>query len=424
MIWPWYLAAIVLLLALSALFSGSESALFSLSHARRDRLRERDPRTSARVERFLAEPARTLATILLGNLLVNTSASALFALAIIDYTAGRGLAAAVYLGAGGFVMTGLLLVFGEVTPKVAATGRPEAFARSTSALLAGIARVLGPVAGILTRVTAVLSPRTAEPDFLSEEELHTMIRVGRERGILVGREEEILWNLVELSDRTVSEVMTPRIDMDCVGKGATVEQAMEACRREGRSRLPVFDGTVDNIVGIAYAKELLTAPDRLARVENVMRPAQFVPEQKKLPSLLEEQRKKGSHIAVVVDEFGQTAGLVTLEDVLEAIFGEITDEYDDAAEALPYTRLDRDSYLVEGEIDIATLNRLFRHSFDDVEQERLAAYIHERLGRLPGAGEVVRQGELELVVRRLDGRKIDQVLVRRVGPDRDEETEE
>ena len=158
----------------------------------------------------------------------------------------------------------------------------------------------------------------------------------------------------------------------------------------------------------------MIAPDPSASVDRTMRLVQFVPEQKKLPALLEDQRKKGSHIAVVVDEFGQTAGLVTLEDVLEAIFGEITDEYDDAHEALPYVRVDDDSYLVEGEIDITTLNRLFRHSFDDVEQERLAAYINERLGRLPEPGEVVPQDGLELIVREMDGRKIEKVLVRRL----------
>lgn len=414
MTWPWYLAAVGLLLLLSALFSGSETALFSLSHARRDRLLDDDPRTSRRVERLLKLPAQTLATILLGNLLVNVTASALLTLAVIDLTAVRGMSTGVFLGVGGLVMTGALLVFGEVTPKVAATRRPEAFARRTGAVLMPFVWLLLPFARLLTRVNALLAPRTAEPDFLSEEELHTMIRVGRERGILVEREEEILWNLVELSDRSVSEVMTPRIDMDCVQRTATIREAMEICRREGRSRLPVYEGTIDNVVGIAYAKELLTAPDPSASVDRTMRLVQFVPEQKKLPALLEDQRKKGSHIAVVVDEFGQTAGLVTLEDVLEAIFGEITDEYDDAHEALPYVRVDDDSYLVEGEIDITTLNRLFRHSFDDVEQERLAAYINERLGRLPEPGEVVPQDGLELIVREMDGRKIEKVLVRRL----------
>ncbi len=414
MTWYLYLVPIAALLVLSALFSGSETALFSLTHAGRDRLKETHPRAARRVEKLLAQPARMLASILVSNLLINVSTSSLFTLAVIEFTRSRGLNPTVYLGIGGLVMTGVLLVFGEVTPKVLATHKPGSFARRTAVMLEAVRWLLVPVASVLTRLNTALSPRTAEPEFLSEEELHTMIRVGRERGVLVEREEEILWNLVGLEERTVSEVMTPRIDMDCVEKDASIRETMEVCRREGRSRVPVYRETVDDVVGIAYAKELLAAPDKDARVETIIRPAEFVPEQKKLPSMLEEQRKKGSHIAVVVDEFGQTAGLVTLEDVLEAIFGEITDEYDDALEEQPYLKVGEDSFVVDGEIDIATLNRLFRGSFEDVEHERLAGFIHERLGRLPEVGDRLVQDGLEFVVREVDGNKLEKVFVHRV----------
>jgi putative hemolysin len=408
----WYLVAMAPLLALSALFSGSETALFSLTPARRERLRETEPRLARRVDRLLGRPGRLLATILLANLLVNVSVSALFTLAIIGWTAATGRSSAVYIGLGGLVLTGLLLVFGEVTPKVVATRGPERFARLVAPLVRAVSVILAPFSFLLQRLGVTLAPRRGEDEHLSEEELQTMIRVGREREVITDREQEILWNLVALEERTVSEVMTPRIDMVCLAQDTPVREAIEVCREEGRSRLPVYDGTPDSIVGVAYAKELLAA-DPAAPVGDVVRPAFYVPEVKRLPSLLDELRKKGCHIAVVVDEFGQTAGLVTLEDVLEAIFGEITDEYDDASEEVPWVRVGKDSYLVDGDIDIATLDRLFDGVFGDVEDERLAGFVHDRLGRLPEAGDTVRIDGVEVVVREMVKNTLEKALVRR-----------
>jgi CBS domain containing-hemolysin-like protein len=407
------LAAVGLLLVLSGLFSGAETALFSLTHAGRDRLREEDPRAARRVDRLLAAPARLLGTILVANLLVNVSASSLFALAVIGWAAGGGRNPGLYLGVGGLAMTGLLLVFGEVTPKLLAARRPARFARAAAPVVAGLRVLFGPVAALLDRLGAAVTRRAGEPDHLSEAELHTMFRVGRERGVIGEREEEILWNLVGLAERTVGEVMTPRIDIVGIEQSASVRDAVALQREQRFSRLPVYDRTIDRIVGIAYAKELLLA-DPARPVAEVMRGVSFVPEVKRLPPLLDELRKKGYHVAIVVDEFGQTAGLVTLEDVLEAIFGEIADEYDEPGE-LPWKRLAPDAYEVEGEIDIATLNLLFRGRFEDVEHERLAGFVHDRLGRLPAPGDIVRHGRVEIEVREVSANKLDKAVVRRAG---------
>ncbi|MFO7639018.1 MAG: hemolysin family protein [bacterium] len=408
-----YAAAVGLLLVLSALFSGSETALFSLTAAGRDRLRDERPKLARRVERLLASPARLLGTILAANLLVNVSASALATLAVVNWTAAAGRSPGVYLGIAGLVMTGLLLLFGEVTPKLLAVRGSTRFLR-LAAPVAELARVLlAPVAAVLERIGSRLAPRGGEPEHLSESELHTMFRVGRERGVVVEREEEILWNLVGLAERTVSEVMTPRIDIVGIERRATVAEALAVCDANRFSRLPVFEETIDHVAGVAYAKELLLA-DPARPVAEVMRAASFVPETRRLPSLLEELRKKGYHVAIVIDEFGQTAGLVTLEDILEAIFGEITDEYDEPGE-LPWRRLAPDSYEVEGEIDIATLNRLFRGRLDGIEHERLAGYVQDRLGRLPVAGDLVRVAGLVIEVREVSENKLERATVRRAG---------
>jgi len=257
-----------------------------------------------------------------------------------------------------------------------------------------------------------LTPRQHEPATLSDDELHTMIDVGKQRGVLLGSEEEILANLVGLEKRAVSEVMTPRISVVAVPENMAIHDAMAVCRNAGFSRVPVFRNTIDSVIGTAYVKDLLGAADPGAPVCSLCRPVFFVPEVKRLPSLLDELRRRGSHIAVVVDEFGQTSGLVTLEDLLEAVFGEIVDEHD-VAEELPYSKLDDRSYLVDGELDLATLNRLFRRAFTGLKHERLSAFIQDKLGRLPREGDVIAHRSLEITVKETDGPKLEKVLIRR-----------
>lgn len=404
------LSVVALLLAFSAFFSSSETALFSLTPGQRETLKSDSPAASRRIELLLLERPRLLGTLLLGNLLVNTSASAVVALMLIDLAHRTGRSEALYLGLGGIAMTVLLLVFGEVTPKIAASRAPVGIARFFAAPV-GIARVLFyPFVTMLMRAGAGLAPRRHESESLSDDELHTMIELGRTRGVLQPGEEEILINLVDLDRRTVSEVMTPRIDVVAVPESANIAEALAACRRAGFSRVPVFRGTIDHVTGTVHVKELLGAADERAPVSSLARPPFFVPEVKRLPELLDEVRRKGSHIAVVVDEFGQTSGIVTLEDLLEAVFGEIVDEFD-IAEELPYSKVEDGCYLVDGEIDLATLDRLFRHSFAKLGHKRLSSLIHDKLGRLPVAGDRISHGRVEIEVRETDGTKLEKVLV-------------
>ena len=319
---------------------------------------------------------------------------------------------AVLLGVGGIVMTVLLLVFGEVTPKVLASRNPAGFAPLIAGPIQVARLVLWPFTALLMKVSRRLTPQQHEPATLSDDELHTMIEVGKQRGVILGPEEEILANLVGLEKRTVSEVMTPRIDIVAVPESMTIHDAIAVCRDAGFSRVPVFHDTIDHVSGTAYAKDLLGAADPSAPVCSLCRQAFFVPEVKRLPSLLDELRRKGSHIAVVVDEFGQTSGLVTLEDLLEAVFGEIVDEHD-VAEELPYSKLDERSYLVDGEIDLATLNRLFRRAFVGLGHERLSGFVQDKLGRLPREGDTFVHRSLEITVKETAGPKLEKVLIRR-----------
>jgi putative hemolysin len=408
----WYLLAIVVLLAFSALFSGSETALFSLGAGRREELKSSHPHASRRIDGLLSDPGRLLGTLLLGNLIVNTTASSVFTLALLALARRHGASETLLLGVGGIVMTVVLLIFGEVTPKVLASRNPAGFTPLIAGPIQAARVVLSPLTWLLMKASRRLTPKRHEPDTLSDDELHTMIELGKQRGVILGSEEEILANLVGLEKRTVSEVMTPRIDIVAVPENMTVRDATAVCRNAGFSRVPVYRDTIDHVVGTAYAKDLLGAANPDAPVCSFCRPAFFVPEVKRLPALLDELRRKGSHIAVVVDEFGQTSGLVTLEDLLEAVFGEIVDEHD-VAEELPYSKLDEHSYLVDGEIDLATLNRLFRRAFAGLGHERLSAFVQDKLGRLPREGDTIVHRNLEITVEETAGPKLEKVLIRR-----------
>jgi putative hemolysin len=408
----WYLLVIAVLLVFSAFFSGSETTLFSLTPGKREELKNSHPDAARRVDALLSDAGRLLGTLLLGNLIINTAASSIFTLALLALARRHGASEALLLGVGGIAMTVVLLIFGEVTPKVLSSRNPGRFAPLIAVPVQVARLVLWPFTTLLMKVSRRLTPRQHEPATLSDDELHTMIEVGKQRGVILGSEEEILANLVGLEKRTVSEVMTPRIDIVAVPEDMSIREASVVCRNAGFSRVPVFNDTIDHVSGTVYAKDLLSAADSNAPVCSLCRPAFFVPEVKHLPPLLEELRRKGSHIAVVVDEFGQTSGLVTLEDLLEAVFGEIVDEHD-VAEELPYSKLDERSYLVDGEIDLATLNRLFRRAFTGLGHERLSAFVQDKLGRLPCEGDTINHRKLEITVKETDGPKLEKVLIRR-----------
>ncbi len=401
----WQIPAIIALLMLSFIFSGSEAAFFSLPPWR---LREH-----RLLSRLIAEPGILLGTLLFGNLLVNISATAIFTLLLLQFSSRFRLAPTIVLPVGGILMTVILLLFGEITPKLLAARYPDAFARAFTPFIYLFRQLLSPVTWLLNKINSFSRLLPEENAQLSEPELQTMITFGREQGILLPGEEEILRNLIQLDRRTVSEVMTPRQDIVAMPADATIAKALEVCRQSGFSRLPVYSGTLEKITGVVYAKELLTATDPALPVTTITRPPYFVPEVKRLTLLLDELRRKNSHIAIVIDEFGQTAGIVTLEDILEAIFGEIRDEFD-WAEEFPYRRVAENEYIVDGEIDLATLNRLFEDAFTGFEFDRLAALIYDRLGRLAKTGDTVRIGNLEITVTELSEHRLEKVLIRKL----------
>jgi CBS domain containing-hemolysin-like protein len=417
----------LLLLVLEAWVSMIEVSFFSVPSLTLERLRHEAAArgqgrsatgTSDRVlklERLLAQPTQFLGTILVADTLISVALSSDVALFAVLFARRFGQSEALVMTIAGVALVLALLVLGETVPKLLALRRPVRLALAFVPVVGVIHSLLRPVSLLLQRAAERILGGARTVPFPTEAELKTMIELGKERGVIVGGEEEILWNLIELNRRTVSEIMTPRIDFQALEKDTTVKRALELAREKRRSRLPVYDRTIDRIVGVFYIKDCFRLSDDSVPVGTVARDAYFIPEVKKVPALLEEFRRLGVHVAIVVDEFGQTAGLVTLEDVLEVIFGEIRDEHD-ATEELPYFRVDEHSYWVDGDVDLRTLNRLFRHAFKGQDFERLSGFIHHMLGRLPESGDRFRFKNLVIEVQQVRENQIERVIIRRTKP--------
>jgi CBS domain containing-hemolysin-like protein len=379
------------------------------------------------IETLLKDPSRLLATILFSNLLVTTTATSLFTLFVIlvanHYNWSRDLLIAI----GGVVMTILLVVCSEVTPKVIALRQPPRFALRTAWFINFLSKIFSfitiPLRKIGDWLLAILNKYVHKTPFPSQDDLTTIIELSKEQGLIASEEETFLFNLVELSHRQVSEVMTPRIRMFCIEKNTKISDALKLVTKKDTrlvSRIPIFQDSTDNIIGVLYLKDLITKGRTRTfssqTVENIVRPAYFVPENKILSELLEELRKKDSHIAIVVDEFGQTAGLVTLEDVLEVLLGEIRDEYDTISQ-MPYEKIDDNTYLVSGDIDLRALNRLMPNFAQGIPQQagyRLSGFIHHHWSRIPKLGEILIYNNFQLEIKEISKKRIDKILITRL----------
>lgn len=259
---------------------------------------------------------------------------------------------------------------------------------------------------------------------VTEDDLKTLVDAGQEEGVFEKAERQMIYSIFELSETLAREVMVPRIDMLALDVETPLVEAIDALLQAGYSRVPVYEESVDNTLGLLYAKDLLRAgreADRPATLRQLLRPAYFVPEGKKLDELLAEMRSHRIHMAIVVDEYGGVAGLVTLEDIVEEIFGEIRDEYDQGEES-PYQKLPDDSYLFLGRIALDDFNEIMSGELTSEEADSLSGYIYGRLGRVPNVGETVRQGNLLLTVEQVSARQIRKVSARWLALETQEES--
>jgi putative hemolysin len=397
--------------AASAFFSSAETAITSLSEADVFRLRNSGERKAQRLERLRDDLPRTIGTLLVGNTLANAAAGSLGAgLAIAAFGEKWGVLVATVL------TSALLLVVAEVTPKTIAARRPEQVALLFVGPMELFVRLLAPVTRLLSAVARwILGPFGADaPADLTGDDVKSVIDLSREQGGLKREESELLHAVLAFGQTPIKEAMVPRARIVLLPVGATFEEVETACREHRYSRYPVYRQNSDDIIGILHVKDLFDVSDSEERVFELgryLRPAIFVPELKRSEDLFREMRRRRFHMAVVVDESGAVAGLVTLEDLIEQIVGDIFDEHDEPA---GQPERDGTSLLVEGAYSLASLERDLGASFDDPDDETVAGFLLRKFGRIPRAGARIREGELEFLVERASPRAIERIRILRV----------
>jgi CBS domain containing-hemolysin-like protein len=413
----WGSVAIIALLFVEAFLALARAAFVNSHPAKLKSLYEEAERRVELAVRIASEASRLILSL---RAALTLSRLFLIGLSLATY------AAPLYLeGQATWVaMVGMLLAIGLIMGLVEffaenlALRDPEIWAVRVAPIVAIFEAIFAPIGWVLVRsagrITGVSSG--GEHPLVTEAEIMTLVDAGEEEGVIEEDEKAMIYSIFQLADTLAREVMIPRIDMLAIEENTSLIDATEELLKTGHSRAPVFSDTVDNVVGLLYAKDLLAAwrqGGQHQTVANLCREAFFVPEAKKVDDLLAEMQAKRVHMAIVVDEYGGTAGLVTIEDVVEEIVGEIRDEYD-FAEELPFQVLQEGDFLFSGGIDVDDVNQLTQAQLPKETSETLGGFIYGQLGKVPAVGETVDAGGLRLTVEEISGRRISKVRARRL----------
>jgi CBS domain containing-hemolysin-like protein len=404
------------LIPLAGVLAAVDAALARVSTARVGEMRREGVRGADRLARVLVDRARHANLLLLLRLVAELLATVLVAVVAIG-TFGRTWEAVALTTA---VMVVVSYVLVGVGPRTVGRQHPYRIALSTAGLMLGLVRVFGPLASLLILVGNAITPGRGfrEGPFATEVELRELVDLAEQRGVVEHGERNMIHSVFELGDTIAREVMVPRTEVVWIERGKTVGQALALALRSGFSRIPVIGENVDDVIGVVYLKDLAArAQDgqgRVTRVEEIMRPASFVPESKPVDELLREMQARRIHMAIVIDEYGGTAGLVTIEDILEEIVGEIADEYD--VERPKVEWLDEDRVRVSARLSVEDLGELFGVTLPNGDVETVGGLLARELGRVPIPGASAEVAGLRLTAESAGGRRnrIDTVLVHRL----------
>ncbi|WMI80722.1 HlyC/CorC family transporter [Anaerotignum sp. MB30-C6] len=408
---PYLIGLLFFLVCCSAFFSASETALTSISRIRLRNMVEEKIKNADKISKLLDDPNRLLSSILVGNNLVNNGASALTtALAIQLFHGDAGSGASV---ATAFI-TVVILIFGEITPKTIAAQQAEKVALVVVNIIAAVVFVLRPVVLVLNVATGALirlsgcDPNEKTPT-ITEAELKTIVNVSHEEGVLESEERIMINNIFNFGDAKAKDVMTPRTDMVTVSSDITYEEFVTLVKEEGFSRFPVYNEDIDDIVGILYVKDVFFVDENDFSTEKYMREPYFTYESKPVDGLFAEMRASRLAVAIVLDEYGGTSGLATMEDIIEEIMGEIADEYDD--EEYEIEVIKEDEYVVDGSTRLEEFNKMVGSQLESDEVDTIAGYVLMILGNFPEGGEVIESDDLKFVVEEMDKNRISKLRV-------------
>lgn len=406
------LIAIIILLCLSAFFSSSETALTTVNQIRMRTLADNGDKRAARVLHVTGNPGKMLSAILIGNNIVNLSASSISTSLTIHLFGNTG--AGIATG----ILTFLILIFGEVTPKTMATIKADSMSLTVAAPIGLLMKILTPVIFIINKLSLGLmfllhvNIKDAQKK-MTEEELRTIVDVSQENGVIEHEERDMIHNLFDFGDAEAKEIMVPRIDMTFVQADATYQEVLDIFRQDMFTRLPVYEDSTDNVIGIINMKDFLLQNDTPEfSVRNLLREPYFTYEHKNTADLFLEMRKSSISLAIVLDEYGVTAGLITLEDLLEEIVGEIRDEYD-ADEEDDITRISDREFYVLGSANLDDVSEALSLHFTSDDYDTIGGYCLGLLDHLPEKNEIILTDNNILIrIDRMEKNRIERIYIR------------
>ena len=401
------LVILVLLLSASAFFSSAETALMTSNKLRIRNLAENGDKRAEKVLEITANTDKMLSAILIGNNIVNLSASAL------STTLTLKMFGSSLVGIATGILTFLILVFGEITPKNVASKNAENIALKYIGIISVLVVILTPVIYVVNKVAGIVISlfvkNNDDNNMVTEDELRAMVEVSHEDGVIEKEEKKMIVNVVDFGDTVAGDIMLPRVDMVMVSVESSYEEILKIFREERYTRIPVYEESPDNVIGILNVKDFLLIEDKEKfSVKEHLREPLYTYEYKKTSSLMVDMRKTGANIVIVLDEYGTTVGLITLEDMLEEIVGEIRDEFD-ADEDEGITKISETEYLIDGSTNLDDVNDRIGLELSSEEYESIGGIIMEKLGRLPVEGEVITFDNIILTVKKMDHARIEKV---------------
>ena len=408
---------LIILVTMSAFFSASETALTAFNRSKLKAIAEKNQRKADLLRGWLKKPNEMLTALLIGNNIVNILASSIATMVAISILGNNSRAIAISTGA----MTILLLIFGEITPKVVAKAYSTHISNAVIKLVYMLSKLFLPISKILMVVSKLIARifgvKIDEIAFLiTEEEIKSVVSVGEEEGVIEEEEKKMIHSIFEFTDTTVKEIMIPRTTVFAVEASKTLEEIWDVITGNGYSRIPVYEEGIDNIIGVFYIKDIFNVirDGKLnMQVKSFIREAYFVPETKALVEMLEEFKKKHIHMAIVLDEYGGTSGIITIEDLIEEIVGDINDEFDIEHDE-EIKKVADNKYIIDAMLDVEFLNEELSIDLPVSEDyDSLGGYIYSVLGRVPLEKDTITHdnGKVEIRVLEVDNRRIVKALI-------------
>lgn len=396
---------LIVLILLSGIFSSTEIAMFTLSEIKIRHLVDKKVRHAKQLQRLKENTHRLLITILVGNNLVNIGSAAMATALAINLFGNTG------VGIATGIMTLLILVFGEIIPKAYATKYAKEISLFMTPLIYFFMNITYPVVWIFEKITSSVVKDDSDEPIITEEEVRGMLKMSEEEGSIKRQEEEMIQNIFKLDDTYAVDIMTPRPDMFAIESNHTVDEVLSSITENGYSRIPIYEGDLDNIIGILYVKDILTI-DNTRSVKDILRPAFFVPETKRIDSLLREFKQKKMHLAIVVNEHGTTVGVVSIEDLIEEIVGEIYDETDNIEHIKrPIHEVTPNHYFIKGKAEIEDVSKALKISISNTDSSTMSGFVMDTLNKVPEEGDAFTYKNFRFIVKKVSSQRVEQVEV-------------